>query len=192
MLFGWKHPNGSHPSCLQSGLLLTPGPCVARLVSLYFFFFPIICSEIIQIHWVFSYGNQTFEKLGYGMTFLQYSHRMFFSSSFPLLPSFLPPFLPSFCFFFFPPSLPPFLFPPFFCPKFKPSMHCARHYAKGGVKESLICTFTIFLKFIYMPGIVPGPWVLGMLQETKHTLFLLLWGLQCCVSHSGNWMFSLG
>jgi len=39
MLFGWKLPNGPHPSCLQSVLLLPTGPCVARLVSLNLFFF---------------------------------------------------------------------------------------------------------------------------------------------------------
>ena len=45
---------------------------------------------------------------------------------------------------------------------------------------------------ISMPGMVPGPWALGTQQETTHTLSLLLWGLQCSVSHPGNWMFNLG
>ena len=75
---------------------------------------------------------------------------------------------------------------------FKPSVRCAWHYAKGEVKGSLIRTFTVFLKFISMPGMVPGPWALGTQQETTHTLSLLLWGLQCSVSHPGNWMFNLG
>ena len=106
------------------------------------------------------------------MTFSQYSHKMFrfCPSSFPL----------SF------PLLPLFLFHPCSCLTFKPSVCCARHYAKGGVKGSLIRTFTVFLKFISTPGMVPGPWALGTQQETKHTLFLLLWGLQCSASHSGN------
>lgn len=88
-------------------------------------------------------------------------------------------------------SLSPFLFPPSSYPAFKPSVHCARHYAKGGVKESLICAFIVFLKFVYKPGIMPGPWAVGIHQETKHMLFLLLWGLHCSVFHSRNWMFSM-
>ena len=123
------------------------------------------------------------------MTFSQYSHKMFrfcpssflpppfLLASFPVLPSSFPLSFP---------LLPLFLFHPCSCLRFKPSVCCARHYAKGGVKGSLIRTFTVFLKFISTPGMVPGPWALGTQQETKHTLFLLLWGLQCSASHSGN------
>ena len=94
-------------------------------------------------------GIGALESLLYSVTFSRYSQGMFL----PHLPRFL--------------SIPLNSSPPSSPPASSPSVHGAGHRAKGGVKESLSCTFTVFLKFIYVFGSVARPWALGLQQETR-------------------------